>query len=230
MVNESNTGTKSPLCSELVISQSPIQTKVNTLKTNKSTGPDNISAKLLKLAGGAIVPPLMRLYQFSSENNSVLSAWKTARLTPIFKKDDETECGNYRPVSLLSIPSKILESEVKDTLIRHIYKDNDLDSNRQWAHRSRYSTEYLLVHLTETWRRALDTRKVVAAAFIDFRKTFDSVPHATLLMKLRRDFGVTGTLLDWLRNYLNGRQQFTVINGVWSDLLPVTIGVPQGSV
>lgn len=82
----------------------------------------------------------------------------------------------------------------------------------------------------ETWRRALDSRKVVATAFSDFRKAFDSVPHATLLKKLRRDSGIMGTLLDWLRNYLNGRQQFTVVNEVSSDLMPVTIGVPQGSV
>ena len=160
----------------------------------------------------------------------MFSAWKTARLTPIFKKDDETECGNYRPVSLLSIHSKVLESEVNDILVRHIYKDNNLGSNRQWAYRSGYSTEYLLMHLTETWRRALDSGKVVAAAFIDFKKAFDRVSHATLLKKLRRDFGMTDTLLDWLSNYLNGRQQFTVLNGVRSDLLPVTIGVPQGSV
>lgn len=119
-------------------------------------------------------------------------------LKKMMKQNVET---HYRPVSLLSIPSKILESEVKDTLIRHIYKDNDLGSNRQWAYRSGYSTGYLLVHLTETWRRALDSRKVVAAAFVDFRKAFDNVPHATLLIKLRRDFGVTGTLLDRLRNY-----------------------------
>ena len=72
--------------------------------------------------------------------------------------------------------------------------------------------------------------KVVAAAFIDFKKAFDSVSHATLLKKLRRDFGITDTLLEWLSNYLNGRQQFTVLNGVRSDLLPVTIGIPQGSI
>ena len=118
----------------------------------------------------------------------VFSASKTARLAPIFKKDDETECRNYPPVSFLSIPSNILETEINDILVRHIYKDNNLSSNRQWAYRSGYSTEYLLTHLTETWRRTQDSGKVVAAAFIAFKKAFDSVSHATLLKKLRRDW------------------------------------------
>ena len=135
-----------------------------------------------------------------------VSAWNTARLTPIFNKDNETEWRNYRSVSLLSIPSNILESDINDILVRHIYKDNNLGSNRQWAYRSGYSTEYLLIHLTETWRGTLDSGKVVAAAFIDFIKARDSESHATLLKKLRRDFGITNTLLDLLSNYLWSNQ------------------------
>lgn len=67
-------------------------------------------------------------------------------------------------------------------------------------------------------------------AFVDFRKAFDSVSHDILLMKLKRDFGITGTLLHLTKSYLNGRQQFTVVNGVKSELLPVSCGIPQGSV
>ena len=78
-----------------------------------------------------------------------------------------------------------MESEVNDILVRHIFRDTNLASNRQWAYRSGHLIEYLLVHLTETWRKALDSGKFVAAAFIDFRKAFDSVSHATLATKLR---------------------------------------------
>ena len=144
----------------------------------------------------------MGLYRYSCARKVVFSTWKTARLTPMFKKDDETERGNYRPVSLISIPSKIMESEINDILVRHIFKDNNLASNRQWAYRSGHSTEYLLIHLTETRRRALDSGKFVATAFIDFKKAFDSVFHATLVAKLRRDFGITGMLLDWLKAHI----------------------------
>ncbi|KAL9986839.1 hypothetical protein ACROYT_G001045 [Oculina patagonica] len=70
-----------------------------------------------------------------------------------------------------------MESEVNDTLVRHVFKDNNLVSDKQWAFRSGYSTELLLTHLTETWRTALDSGKAVAVAFIDFKKAFDSVSH-----------------------------------------------------
>ena len=87
-----------------------------------------------------------------------------------------------------------------------------------------------MIHLTETWRTVIDCGKFVPVAFIDFSKAFDSVPHATLIMKLERHFGIKGSTLDWLKSYLTGRKQFTVLNGVKSDLLPVSIGIPQGSV
>ena len=204
--------------------------KVNSLSTNKSPGPDSISPKLLKLAGNAIVPSLVNLYHESIKCRAVFSDWKIARLTPIYKKDDETDCGNYRPVSLLSVPSKIMESEVNDILVRHVFKDNNLVSNKQWAYRTGYSTELLLTHLTETWRTAIDSGKAVAVAFIDSKKAFDSVSHDILETKLNRDFGITGTLLDWLKSYLHERQQFTVLNGVKSERSRVSFGIPQGSV
>ena len=229
-LNTAKTTTEPPPLEGLTISQYSIQTKVNALNINNSTGPDNISSKLLRIAGNAIVPALTGLYQFSCESKSVFSAWKIARLTPIYKKDDETERGNYHPVSILSIPSKIMESIVNDALVKHVFRDNNLVSNRQWAYRPGHSTEYLMIHLTETWRTLIDCGKFVALAFIDFRKAFDSVPHATLIMKLERHFGIKGSTLDWLKSYLTGRKQFTVLNGVKSDLLPVSMRIPQGSV
>ena len=215
---------------KITVSQGTVRKKVEMLKRNKSTGPDNIPPKLLKLAGTAVVPALVTLFRYSIERRVIFSSWKTARLAPIFKKDDETDMGNYRPISLLSVPGKIMESEINDILVQHIFKSNNLASDKQWAYRAGHSTELLLIHLTGTWRRALDSGKAVAAAFVIFKKAFDTVPHDILLTKLNRDFGVTGSLLDLIRNYLSGRQQFTVLNGVKSELLPVSMGIPQGSV
>ena len=87
-----------------------------------------------------------------------------------------------------------------------------------------------LIHLTESWRRAVDSGMVVAAAFVDFKKEFDRVPHDIVLKKLNCEFGVNGSLLDLIFNYLSWRLQFTVLNGVKSNLLPVSMGIPQGSV
>jgi len=82
-----------------------------------------------------------------------------------------------------------MESEVDDTLVRHVFKDNNLVSNKQWAYRTGYSTELLLTHLTETWRTAIDSGKAVAVAFIYFKKAFDSVSHDILEMNTVGDKG-----------------------------------------
>ena len=66
----------------------------------------------------------------SIESESLCSSWKIAKLTPIFKKDDATEIGNYRPISLLSIPSKIPESEVNDSLVHQVFTEDGLASDR----------------------------------------------------------------------------------------------------
>ena len=219
-----------PLLSRVTINNETILQKINSIKVKKSAGPDNIHPKLLKLAGNAIVPPLTHLYQYSMDHEAVFSQWKLARITPIHKGDDETEIANYRPVSLLSIPSKILESVVNDSIVDHVFTANDLASDRQWAYRKGHSTELLLIHLTELWRKEVDTGKAIAVAFIDFKKAFDCVQHSLLITKLQRNFGISGSLLNWLISYLTNRHQYVVVNGAESDILSVQVGIPQGSV
>ena len=131
---------------------------------------------------------------------------------------------------MLSIPRKILESVVNDIIVRHVYKANNLFTDKQWAYHAGFSTELLLTQLTETWRKAVDAGLVVAVAFIDSKKAFDSVSHTILEMKLERDLSVSRLLLDWLKSYLKERQQFTAVNGATSEMIPISFGIPQGSV
>ena len=194
-----------------LVSEDLVLHKLKAIKTNKSAGPDDISPKLLKLAEPAIAMPLTLLFLFCAHIGETFSDWKKARLVPVFKKDDAADISNYRPISLLSAPSKIMESYVSDTIVRHVF-DNNLITD-QWAYREGYSTELLLVHLSETWRKAVDQNKVVAVAFIDFRKAFDCVSHTTLLHKLRHQFGIQGPLFSWLTDYLSDRTQLSVVNG-----------------
>ena len=99
-----------------------------------------------------------------------------------------------------------------------------------WAYGKGYSTELLLVHLTETWRHIIDTDYVVGVAFNDFKKALDCVDHGILLNELRCQFGIRGFLLNWLTSYLTSRLQYMVLNGQRSTLCSVSSGVPQGSV
>ena len=88
----------------------------------------------------------------------------------------------------------------------------------------------LLVQMTEIWRSAIDSNKVVGIVLVDFQKAFDCVSNNVLLRKLENDFGIDGVLLGWLRSYLDNRKQYTVLNGIASDLSTVKSGIPQGFV
>ena len=83
-----------------------------------------------------------------------------------------------------------MEAEVNDRLVQHVFKDNQLITNNQWAYRRGYSTELLLVHLTEIWRMAVDSDNIVAIAIVDFKKAFDSVSHEIFLRKLEKNFAL----------------------------------------
>ena len=118
-------------------------------------GPDNIQPKLLKLAGGAIIPSLESLHIDTAYKPKLSLLVRKQQKVPQFSKRTSKRIG---VISMLSIPSKILESLVNDALVRHSFKENaELISDKQLAYRAGSSTELLLIHPTETWRRAVDS-------------------------------------------------------------------------
>ena len=118
------------------------------------------SPKLLKSTGRALIPSLLSLYNSSAKSNSVPNQWKNANVLSLYKKDDETEKGNYRPISLLWVPGKRLETCVSSTITNHL-TDHQLSHPHQWAYKKGHSKELLLVKMTEQWRWALDNNLVV---------------------------------------------------------------------
>ena len=197
------------------------------LKNNKACGLDSITPRLFKSAGHAVIPSLFSLYSLSASYNTGPSTWKFARVSALFKKDDETDKQKYRPISLC-VPGKLLETQVVSTITNHV-EHHDLRNKHQWAYKKRHSTQLLLAKMTEDWRSALDRKLVVGVVFIDFRKDFDSLPRNILLYKLQ-SLGIAGDLWRWIRDYLTDRHQATAVNGCKSEALPVRFGVPQGSV
>ena len=135
---------------DLVIPTSLVKHIVTTeLKSNKATGPDGVSPRLLKFAGAALVPSLTATFRHSAKSLIVPTTWKIARIKAAFKKDDETDRDNYRPLSMLSVPGKIMEKCVNSIINTHMKNNQDLISANQWAYKKGYSTELLLLHMTE---------------------------------------------------------------------------------
>ena len=122
------------------------------------------------------------------------------------KKGSTQDCGNYRPISLLNIPSKLLESIACFQLDSFLNQHNLITAS-QWGFRKSRSSELLLLSMTEKWRLALDERKSIGIIFIDFQKAFDCVSHQILPLKLQAS-GLCGDSFDWIVNYLNNRHQF----------------------
>ena len=105
-----------PTVMHIALSTDVISRSLKNLKPDKASGPDNVLPKLLKFAGDALIPSLMSLYTISMTSNVVPKTWKSANVTPLFKKEDETDKQNYRPISLLCVPGKLMETNVCSTI------------------------------------------------------------------------------------------------------------------
>ena len=167
--------------------------------------------------------PLMfgRLLQLSLSTATVPECWKQANVFPLFKTGDRSDFGNYRPISLLNICSKVCEKN-------HIQAFIQLLSIHQSGFTPGDSTVHQLVYLYNTFCKALNDIKDVRIVFCDQLKAFDRVWHQGLLYKLEC-IGITGDLLNLFQSYLHRRQQRVIIHGVNSQWGIIPAGVPQGS-
>ena len=139
------------------------------------------------------------------------SQWKEANVTPIFKKGDKRNPGNYRPVSLTSIPCKIMEKIIRDKIFLQL-EENNLLSPCQHGFVSKRSCITNLLGVLDHWTSILDEGTPVNAIYLDFSKAFDSVPHMRLLKKLKA-YVVASNVKDWISHFLIGRKQRVQING-----------------
>ena len=213
--------------SNIVLNKDLLKSSLKCLKPGKASGPDDISSKGLRLIGDAFLDCFMPLAQRSILECKFPSQWKQAQVKCLHKKGSTIDCGNYKPISLLSIPGKLLENVVSQQLDHFLY-GNNLISLNQWGFRKGGSPELLLLSLTERWRLALDESKIIGVVFIDFQKAFDCVNHTVLMDKLH-SIGISGSFYKWFLNYLENRKQSVTVNGFNSELLEIDTGVPQGS-
>ena len=194
----------------------------------KSSGMDGLSSRICKDAFLVLSDQLTHLFNCSLSTAIFPDAWKAAKVVPLFKGGDREDVNNYRPVSLLPLPGKLLERVVHKKVSAFL-EDNKFLCEFQGGFRKGYSTTSTIADLTDDLFQAINDCNVTLAAFIDLRKAFDTVDLEILRKKLF-EAGIRGRVLDWCGNYLSNRYQRTTVNNTVSDALPVTCGVPQGSV
>ena len=201
---------------------------LRTMNANKAAGPDGLQSKLLKSCARGLAKPLSVLFGQCFALGKLPNKWKLANVIPIFKKKgSKSSVENYRPISLTCLPMKIFEYCIRDMLMS---KCNHLLNNKQHGFRPERSCLTQLIPFTNSLALALNNSSRVDVVYFDFAKAFDSVNHDIILHKLKNKFGIDGSLLQFIRGYLQDRKQQVLINGSKSDTLPVHSGVPQGSI
>ena len=205
-----------------------IDNVINKLKNTSSYGYDNISNKHIKYARNILTKPLTLLINQCLHTGIYPSQLKLSRVKPLHKAGDKTQFGNYRPISLLPSLSKIFERVIFDQLLAY-FTNNSLLCVNQFGFRPEHSTELAALKLVNSLIAQMDSNNVPVNIYIDLSKAFDTLNHSILLSKLEY-YGITGRSYDLLKNYLSNRSQYVEFNGHISNTLPISTGVPQGSV
>lgn len=199
---------------------------ISKLNNNKST---YFSPRVLKSIVNDISPLLMKLYNKCFSEGYFPDELKIAKVIPLYKNKGMIDnIGNYRPISMLSVFSKLFEKLIHKNLSEYFY-DNDILTKSQYGFRAGHSTLHALINATDNLYKSIDKNMHTLGIFIDFSKAFDTINHKILCSKLEH-YGVQGNMLSLISNYLSNRHQYVQYGGNDSTRLPILHGVPQGSV
>lgn len=210
------------------VSISEVYNTIRSLKNISAAGSDNLNTKILKLSAQFISAPLSHIINLSFQVGHFPTNFKVSKVIPIHKNGSLDNKENYRPISLLSNLSKIFEKIMYER-ISNFFNKNDIWYENQFGFRSGHSTVDALFSCTNMIRNEKGNKNFVMGLFFDLTKAFDTVNHSILLDKLWH-YGVRGLTHTWFKSYLSGRFQYTVIDDICSSVLPVDVGVPQGSI
>ena len=217
----------SPLSSFVMstVTESQVSKLFSQLNIHKASL--DIPNRLIKIASKQLSVPFTFIFNTSITTGIIPDIFKISRVTPIYKNGNTTDPNNYRPISILSPFSKILEKIVHDQMLLFLEKHKILFPH-QFGFRKGYSTEQAILEITDSIKTAIDQNQVTCGVFLDFSKAFDTVNHQILLSKLDK-YGFRGIPHLWFTDYLTNRKQFVKVGDVESNKLEMLCGVPQGS-
>lgn len=223
-------GTLNPLCDSIFLqpaSEQEVILKIKELDNGKSCGADGITAEFVKRHHNIFAVILRDSFNECVTRGRFPDCLKIARVIPIHKGGSKLDVNNYRPISTLSVLSKVLEQLLVPRVLNFL-RQHDVLYSRQYGFREGCSTWTAACELVDEIYGAMDSRKIEGVLFLDLKKAFDTIDHQILLRKLDC-YGIRGTANDLFKSYLTGRMQYVSANGAISTNRHVTVGVPQGS-
>ena len=199
---------------------------VSNLKITKSDV-NFVPVRIFKQICPHIIVPLTRIINRCFVEGVFPESFKIGRINQIFKSGDPTNPSNYRPITSLPYLSKLFETCLCHRLTSYFNKFG-LFTHSQFGFRKNMSTSDAIIKLTNRIYSSLNSKEYNANILIDYKKAFDTVNHTILIEKMFH-YGIRGSTLTLIRNYLTGRKQYVAIGGVRSEVRDVTLGIPQGS-
>ena len=209
------------------VTRDAVKKCISELASKTSTAADGISSKLLKHVSDEISEPLTFIINQCFSTGTFPDNLKLPRVKPLFKKGNTFDPGNYRPISILPALAKIFEKILLKQLTQY-FNENQLLYHSQYGFRKGHSTEHAVLELVDHIYTKIDHGETPISIFVDLTKAFDCLDHKILFKKLEF-YGVRGSSLKLLQDYLTNRKQFTECENIRSDFGPITTGVPQGS-
>lgn len=201
---------------------------IDGLKSKTSFGYDGISNNLIISLKHIIADPICSIVNQSLNLGEFPNCLKIAKVIPIYKKDNKKTLSNYRPIALLPSFAKVFERIIFLQLF-DFFTQKNLFYQSQYGFRAGHSTETATLELVDKIQRAFYNSQTPSAIFLDLSKAFDTLDHHVLLTKLEH-YGIRGKSLNLMQSYLSNRLQYVHYNDAASARVPLTIGVPQGSI
>lgn len=196
--------------------------------TSNAVGADNLSRNMILPILDEILPVITHIMNYSLSNGTFPFAWKDAQITPLPKKPNPKSFSEYRPISILSFLSKVLERLIHAQLSEFLYENNLLNPF-QSGFRPGHSTTTALVNITDDIRLGMERGMLTVLALLDFSNAFNTVDIDILLATLG-SLNTSPSVVDWFRSYLSGRRQRVRIEDNFSSWCDTCVGVPQGGV
>ena len=217
-----------PVMNFRFIGEKETKSLIKALPAQKPSQVKNISTKYLIDALIATHFEFSHILNESLASSVMPNSWKIGTITPVPKKPLSKKVSDFRPISCLPTPSKIIERAVYNQIVYHLETYGLLDT-RQHGFRRNHSTSTAVFTLVQYIYDKLENRNYVGCIYVDYSKAFDTLDHEILCKKLER-FRLDKNVVNWCRDYLYKRKQRVKVNEVISDFADVTYGVPQGSI